>query len=404
MEHLRKYFPKLLLVVLSVGVLWKGILPGFNQINWDFPNYYIAAQLFSEGHDVALFYDNDWFLEQADKYDGIYAKFTPFPPSTVFIMYPLSGFSMLLAKQIWTVLNACVLLGLIAIIRKITLWSWINATLIVLTSGFSLINNFYLGQFYLILTFLLFLGYYWDQQGKSLLSGSMFALGILFKYLPVVYLPIYLLKNRSTFFLALGTLLVMMGVVIGVVGWNATITFIDQVFLAHLQGEIAGQESQSIAFQSWGALFKNLFELEKAKILTYVVTGGVLVIYLLMIERLWKVKAHYNYLLAFTGCTFMLLLPASASYHFLLLIFPIVVLLAQLQSDRLDPPIKVILILYIAIGWFNIGYTRILWDLDHFLAILGSFPRLWLMFGLWMYVFYVLKRNVLDAYKVKISQ
>ena len=50
-----------LLVLLSMFTIKIGVIPAWNSVNSDFPNYYISARLLTEGADFKHVYDDDWF-------------------------------------------------------------------------------------------------------------------------------------------------------------------------------------------------------------------------------------------------------------------------------------------------------------------------------------------------------
>ena len=394
----------IVLILMSFVTVWKGILPGCTQLNSDFTNYYAGAKLFSQGQQVSQFYDNDWFLNEANQMDISFAKFTPFPPPTVFIMLPLTSFSPLVAKQIWTVFNILILFGLIGYIKKVTLWSWLHSSLMVLLSGFSLINNFYLGQFYLLLTFLLFVVYYLDKNGKSWGAGSILAIGIIIKYLPFVYVPVFLIKRSKTWWTTFVSVILISGVSLFLLGKSAFTTFFEKVFFAHLDGRIAGQEKSAVAFQSFGSLFSNLTDPQLASKYTLAVVFVIAIVTLGVVIRVLHKNLSVNYLFAITGITAMVILPISASYHFLTLLFPLVLFISQYQKDVITWNPIVLLVLFSVIGWFNIGLTKALWDAQNFLAIVFSYPRLALMLFIWGYMIYLLETIPSNANKVKVAQ
>lgn len=95
-----------LLIILTLFLLWRGIIPAWKEVSTDFPNYYTSSRLLLEGKDLKKNYDDNWFAEQIHKYDiDEQGKFSPFPPSTAFIMVPFAIFEPLTAKRLWTIFN-----------------------------------------------------------------------------------------------------------------------------------------------------------------------------------------------------------------------------------------------------------------------------------------------------------
>jgi hypothetical protein len=92
----KKYISIYLLIIFGGFNFWYGIIPAWNNINSDFPNYYTASRLLIEGKDLSKIYDDEWFNQQIKNY-GINerGKFSPFPPPTIFVMVPFAVFDPL---------------------------------------------------------------------------------------------------------------------------------------------------------------------------------------------------------------------------------------------------------------------------------------------------------------------
>lgn len=388
----KRVLSRVLLISLSVVLLWKGIVPGFQEVQSDFPNYYVSSKLLLEGNHVSKFYDDEWFLTEANNINLPFAKFSPFPPPTAVLMVPLARFSPLVAKQIWTIFNLFVLIGLIWNIYKVTDWKIEYCGLIVLLTGFGLINNFYLGQFYLILTFLIFLGYHFANQNKKLWAGLFFAVGVIFKYFPIVYLIGYLVNGKNklvAYAIALGLMLAIG--MFTIIGFETIPVFVNQALIPHLNGAISGQDPSSIAFQSYSSFFLNIFKSEiLAKSSSWLIYLMVLSSTIYAIFIIKRNKWHNNYVLAVIGFGAMVILPASASYHFLLLIFPTVLFVHQFKLDNEGWSSKYLMLIYTGVGFINAGFTKSFWSSDSIILKIVSYPRLWLITALFVYVIFSL--------------
>lgn len=379
---------KVLLLILSLFFIWKGLIPSVTSINSDFPNYYLASKLYLDGEDLTKFYDNDWFEKKA-KENGIeYAKFNPFPPITIFLMTPIANFSPIVAKRLWAIFNLLILILLIRSIRVLTSWSWTYCGILVLATGFGLINNFYLGQFYLVLTYLMFLIYELHKKGKHTLAGLLLSLSILIKYFPIVYFIGYCTtKNRKIIYTTIGSSVILGAISVWFIGLPTIGFYLSKVLLPHLNGEIKGQAVTSISFQSFPSLFSNLFHSSLAvTIATQVVNLSVLITTAYLLFSIKKHELSTNYTLSVLGFAALLLLPASASYHFVLLIFPFVLFLYQYQKDQPSANLYPILGIYAAIGYFNIGFTKFLWETTNPLLKVLCYPRLGMLLIVFIYV------------------
>src|SRR5215510_11118484 len=72
------------LVVLTLLVIVRGIIPATRQIDSDFPNYLTAARIVAGHGPTERLYDDAWFLGEIHAYLGSDAvgRFAPFPPPT----------------------------------------------------------------------------------------------------------------------------------------------------------------------------------------------------------------------------------------------------------------------------------------------------------------------------------
>ena len=101
-----RVFVGIWLTIVLLVILFKGIIPGWNNQTGDFNNYYTAAALVMEGKEIEQFYDNTWFSKEAhDMGISNGAKFAPFPPLTAFIMTPIASFNHDTARWIWLIIN-----------------------------------------------------------------------------------------------------------------------------------------------------------------------------------------------------------------------------------------------------------------------------------------------------------
>jgi len=133
------------------------LIPAWNSIVTDFPNYYTAAWAVRHGDPLSDLYDPVWF-EREKHHAGIErpaALFNYFPPINALVMWPLANLSPIGAKRAWTVLNMVALGAVILLTVKATGIGFLPAMAIALLGGDALGNNLAYGQFYIVLTLLL---------------------------------------------------------------------------------------------------------------------------------------------------------------------------------------------------------------------------------------------------------
>lgn len=360
---------RIFLLMLVLVQILKGIYPAMTDVRSDFPNYYVSSKLLLEGKDLSDLYSNQHFNDLIHSYgmeqDG---KFAPFPPPTAFIMLPVAGFQPITAKRIWTCINILLLYGVILLFSRISKLKLQQSATLVLLSGVSLFNNFYLGQVYLLVLFMWMLSWIYAEK-RSGWSGLLLALGIAIKYLPVVTLPALLI--RKNFKVILATIISLTGIAllsIIIIGVKPCNDFINSVLFDHLNGNLEGQSSYAFAFQSWNSLALNLFSrdsiinpdpvfdwTEGVFVLKIIVFLGLISTLVYTLYRLRNHRELASYSVIFSSLFALAFSPASASYHLLLLLFPFALLIGlQKENERF--------ISFLICSLFVFGFSGIVLD------------------------------------------
>jgi hypothetical protein len=146
---------------------------GWTTPETDFPNYYTAARALRQGQPLRSYYDWTWFARQMD-YAGNGTQlgaYTPQTPLTMLPFVPLTGLPPQRAKQIWLLLNLGFLIATVWLLSKVTKFSFAAIWLLAFCGYFSLRTNFVYGQYYVFLLFLLTLVFYFLQRKNERLSG-----------------------------------------------------------------------------------------------------------------------------------------------------------------------------------------------------------------------------------------
>jgi Glycosyltransferase family 87 len=149
---------------------------GWNTPTTDFPNYYTAAVLV-RNHVKPLrdYYDWTWFQRQMN-YAGIETQLGAYPPQSPLTMLPIVPFANLpvqRAKQIWLTLNLLFLLATIWLLAQIVDWpvAWVGLLAVLVYSPIGW--NFYLGQYYVFLLFLLTLAVHCLERKRATAGGFL---------------------------------------------------------------------------------------------------------------------------------------------------------------------------------------------------------------------------------------
>lgn len=161
--------------------------PAGRRLTHGFGAYYSASRLLATGELSARVYDPDYFRSQVreDSHGEFEDIYHPNPPTTTLMFWPLSFLPIETARAIWTAGNVFLLLGglgllVIAFARPVTLESF----LVVFALGMlfqPVVQNFYYGQAYVLLFFLLSLAAVAFSRGMAGVGGSALALVFLLK-------------------------------------------------------------------------------------------------------------------------------------------------------------------------------------------------------------------------------
>lgn len=321
-------------------IFFKGIVPGWNNRTADFNNYYVSARLFVEGESLSSFYDNAWFSEKA-KTMGIEAggKFSPFPPVTALLALPLSGFEVMTAKRIWVVMCLLMLMVIPFRLRYYFGGSLFSNALWVSLFFTPLANNINFGQAYLFPVLLLL-----ESVGQAVFGERIswptiwITFCAMLKYFPLLYLG-YLIKNKTqSGRIIFYFLLIIFGVAGFLVLWDKDVcSQYFSVLTGHMRGDLSGQGKFAVAFQSLDSLFNNLFVYDPVANLHPIARLPVLkplltalfwlfvsgISFILLKRENYTFSTQTVSVLLFGG---FVIIPASASYHFLFLIIPVVLI------------------------------------------------------------------------------
>ena len=382
-------------VALGALVLWKGVVPALTTIDTDFPNYYVASRIVIDHGDISHVYNDAWFSAQAVAMGlNAQARFSPFPPATVFVMIPFAWLPPLSALQLWTVFNLGVLGAIIYLLSKITSRDVVWCATLVFASGHALINNFRFGQFYIVLLLCCVVIYRGIQTNRHFAAGVLLGLGAVIKYFPALYFLSLVAKRQwQTIVWGICTVAALMGTAWMVVGTEANLHWISNLLIHHAQGDVAGQSSNSALFESWNSLLKRLFvkdiltnpmpmgdwpEAYSIGLMAIVVAICDATFFALL--RLKKLDRDQALPLLWALLTFaaFTLLPISATYHVLLLVLPVGLMLRSEGSWSVQQ--KIIAAAYIAIAFFPYSLVAGFEGRGALSAL--AFPRLYLLCGM----------------------
>ena len=389
----------------------RGVLPALSAIERDFPNYYAAARIVSEHGDSARLYDDAWFRRQLPRYGiapEIDGKFSPFPPPTALLLLPLTGLDALNAQRVLTIINLIALLASVLWLARLLSWNVAEAAALVLLCGYALVNAIKFGQPYPIVSAACIGGYLAAQRGSSRACGLSLGWFVPIKYYPLVILA-GLLWERPWRALAMAALAaaVVVGASIMLLGWDIHRQFIDTVMGQHLRGHLTRQSPYSASFQSLDALYQRLFVYDErenprpwislpalASWATPLTKAALLLAVAACLRRLRTLPPRVAgaWTIGVLGIAALLLAPATASYHFVLLWLPLALLLDGLLRTGQRLGAAILLGCYVGMGFFPYRFTVPFEGRAGWSAL--AFPRLWLLLAMLVVSLWAIPRRL----------
>ena len=389
--HPPKYFSIIILIILSLFHFRYGVIPAWSNLHSDFPNYYTSSRILLEGKDLSKIYDDSWFQNKMKEY-GIdqLGKFSPFPPPTVFVMIPEALFNPLTAKRIYLLLNIIVLISIALLFKKISNFSFVMSISIILLSGAALINNFLLGQFYLILLFLITLGYYYLLSENEMMSGTFWGIAAAIKYFPLIFIPVLLISKKGRALMTVLLVIILINLTaLFFFGMAVYSEFITKIFFSHLNGELSDQSKYAVQFQSWNSFLLNLFVYDPVENPTPLINNLFLFsfvkgfIYLFFISFsayvIINIRVEKNFMpkgISLLCILVFVLSPASASYHLVLLSLPALLLIDISFEEKKHKYSLIFIIIYVATGFISFVIKKV--EVDSF-SLFFPYYRLWMM-------------------------
>lgn len=401
-----------ILLILAVGIgslilLVRGIIPSLRAPNGDFANYYTASRLLAEGTSLSPAYRSfPWFQEQIDRV-GIHHQvggLIPHPPTVGLVMLPLVRFDPLDAKRIWIEINAALLLFNIFLLARISRLRPLITALLFLATGYGLINNFTLGQLYLLLQTSILLAIFFYQVNRPILAGLALGLLIPIKYFGALFLLYFFWKRQWKLVGSALSASVAVFLTVAVLDPGAVATFVLDALPHHLSGQI--QDPYAVAFQSWNSLFRRLLIPEPDlnphppvnlpflfPILKNLVVWSIAASALFAVSRIRLRPRGDEFLvqMSLICMAALLLSPGGATYHFLLLTPGVVFTFSVLV--RQNRPRAAVLV---AVLFFLVNLPHYIWlrPLAQGLWTPFAYTRLWLLLALFLFVIWLFRRAI----------
>jgi hypothetical protein len=373
---LRRPAALLLLAALTLVLTARGIVPALSKVDTDFPNYFTAAKIVADGGNTDRLYDNGWFQDQMRRYrigKASEGEFKPFPPPTALLLLPFAGLQPLDALRVLTVVSVLCLIYSIILLAKTLSWSLVDSAVFVLLSGYAVLGALRLGQPYILVSLSCILGYYARLRGKPVLAGMCFGLFTPIKYFPVIILVYFAFRKEwKVVFGGAAAILMVTTVSVGILGWKIHEDFLSSVLGNHLIAKLDLQNPFSAGYQSFDSLFRRLFiydptlnplplyALPRLQAIAVLITKvSILAATIGMLVKLARGAGDGATApsIGILGVVTLLLAPATATYHFVLLWLPVGLLINYFIRQGARVRACFILGAYALIGFFPYKYT-----------------------------------------------
>jgi hypothetical protein len=306
-----------------------------------FPSYYTASTLIREGTSPSRFYDDTWYTQQIQRFvPNLREIYRPNPPTTAFMLLPLCWMSYPAARITWIVLNALLLLGCIALLRRQLGLTDIKVALLAgVALGCEPVRvNFIAAQAHLVVTALWVLVLFAYCREQDLALGAALAALFLLKTTGVLMWPVLLVQQRWRALIAAGAFTAL-GIAlswpwVGLEGWT---TYLRIVPAQASQPWISVTAHQSIQgmlehLGRFDAIY-NPHPLVDAGRLVFVLHGAVslaIVVVLLVFARRSSSRDR-DLIVGAAVVANLVLVPVSADYHYCVMLVPGAILLARLE-------------------------------------------------------------------------
>jgi len=317
------------------------------------------------------------------------------------------------ALRTLTVLNLLMVGVSVVVAARISRATIREASLLILLSGLGLANCLRFGQVYIALSLCIMLGFLLQREGKPTLAGIAFGCMIPVKYFPVVFILYYAAKREWRVVIsALVTATVVVLVSLVVLGWDIHREFLLTVAGEHLGGTLTLQDPFSPTFQSFDSLFRGLFVRDATfnpgpvwdmpvlyPLLKGVVAAAVIGV-TAWIVRL-RLRAPGSGLdgpgVALMTVAALLLSPAGATYHMLLLWLPVVLAWSWVEVRRSYPLVHWgIPSVYAAMGFLPYSFFA-RFDRHGLMSII-AYPRLWLLTVIFAFTAWAARGGLSDVF------
>lgn len=341
---MRKIIAILILTLVTGWFISRVLYPAGQPLTHGFAAYYTAGRLLQKNQTSAAVYDPAYFrpLTEADTHYRASDIYNANPPTTSLMLWPLSFLPVETARFIWTLLNALMLWGGVALL----IWAFVRApspaqvaTLFSLAMLFQpAIDNIRWGQAYLLIFLLLAIVTVSWQNQRDRWGAFALASTLVLKPAGFMLIPLFLWQRRWRF--------VIWTIIVAGIIWLITLPFFPiamwRRYLELLQQVTASPESCATAYQTTRSLLCRLFIFNDAwspspvanlPRLARTLFAGLAVSTLVaaFLQNKYNQTAALMSLMAWS----LIFAPLGEQYHHAVMLIPVIWLVITWQQKRL---------------------------------------------------------------------
>jgi hypothetical protein len=261
-----------IIAILAAAFAGLTLVPGWRSLKSEFPDYYLAAELYHQGTPLDRVYEWTWFQRQNDHLgvrDGL-VSFAPNPPMSILPLLPLTRLQPLAAKRVWISSNLVLLALSLLALRQTTRLGWRRLVLIALLCTLPLRIDFMLARYYVLILFLICTAYYASSRNRDWTAGVAWSAAAAMKLFPAISVILFI-RTRNwralTGFLIGGAALAVIS--LALFGTEVHQVFVREVLSQASRGDWLGPYSlyQNSFITLWSRLFLMEPELNPAPLI-----------------------------------------------------------------------------------------------------------------------------------------
>jgi hypothetical protein len=249
-----------IIAILAVAFVGLTLVPGWRHLKSEFPDYYLAAELYHQGTPLDRVYEWTWFQRQNDHLgvrEGL-VSFAPNPPMSILPLLPLTRLKPLAAKRVWIVSNLVLLALSLFALRYTTQLGWRRLILITLLCTLPLRIDFMFARYYVLILFLICAAYYVSCRNRHWAAGVVWSAAAAMKLFPAISLILFIRKRnwRALTGFVIGAI-TLVAISLGLFGAEVHQVFVREVLPQASRGDWLGPYSlyQNSFITLWSHLF-----------------------------------------------------------------------------------------------------------------------------------------------------